>query len=129
MLIFIYTLLILILGLANKLFQSLSGDYGIGELTTDLPLILLTYLGLIAIWGRAKQKRYFSEFFWRVYFVVLMVSLIVVPIFNPTIQSMVQEFGRPAAIAAYSVMIIVLVPYYWGLYEYAYGKRRIWAST
>ncbi|MEX0739539.1 MAG: hypothetical protein WD071_09365 [Pseudohongiella sp.] len=129
MLIFIYTTLILILGLTNKVMQSLSGDYGISQLTTDLPLILLTYFGLVAIWGRAKQQRFFSEFCWRVYFVLLMVSLILVPVFDPGIQSMMQELGGPTAIVAYSVTIVVLAPYYWGLFSYAYGQKRIWAPT
>jgi hypothetical protein len=128
MVIFIYTTLILILGLTNKLSQSISGEYGIGQLTIDLPLIVLTYLGLVAIWGRAKQKRYFSESFWRVYFIVLMASLILVPIVDPTIQSMMQDVGVSTTMAAYSVMIGLLLPYYWGLYSYAYGHSRVWAT-
>jgi len=129
MLIFIYTTLILVAGLANKLFQSFSGQYGPGNLITDLPLVILTYFGLIALLGRAKRKRYFSESFWRAYFVLLMASVILVPILDPTIQSMTREFGVPMALGAYGVMVILLLPYYWGVYSYAYGKSCVWAST
>lgn len=129
MIIFIYTTLILCLGIANKLLQGISGEYGMNELLTDLPIIFLTYFGLVAVWGRAKRKRYLSESFWRVYFVIIMASAFVIPVFDQNIRSIIEEFGMSVAVAAYAATVILLIPYYWALYSYSFGKGRVWAST
>ncbi|WP_394392089.1 hypothetical protein [Shewanella woodyi] len=128
MFIFFYTLLIVLAGLGNKTFQYISGDYELSNFLFDLPLITLTYFGLIAIWGRAKNLRYFSENFWRAYFVVIMLSIIVLPFFETGIQNMINEFGSLQAMLAYSVMTLVMLPYYWGLYSYSFGSNRTWKN-
>lgn len=126
---FFYTTLILCIGLGNKLIQGISGEYAASDLILDLPLIVFTYFGLIALWGRAKQKRYFSEAFWRIYFIALMASLIVLPVLDPSIRLLMHEFGLATALAAYAVMVVILMPYYWALYSYAYGKKRVWLTA
>ena len=129
MYILIYTLLIVLLGLGNKVFQTMSGSYGLSALLVDFPLIVFTYFGLIAIWGRAKGEKYFSERVWRIYFCAILISIIVIPFIDQNIQVMIGEFGVVKALIAYISISLIMLPYYFGLYFYSFGKTRVWKSA
>ena len=126
MYILIYTLLIVLLGLGNKVLQAMAGSYGLTTLIVDFPLIVFTYFGLIAIWGRAKSKKYFSERVWKIYFGTIIISVFIMPFIEPNIQVMVGEFGVAKATIAYLSISLIMLPYYFGLYSYSFGKSRVW---
>ena len=128
MYILIYTLLILCMGLGNKIMQAFSGEYGILSFSLDLPMIVFTYFGLIALWGRLKHAKYFTQLFWRVYFIALMLSIFIVPFFDSDIQAMIKLFGSTKTLIAYSVMVLLMLPYYWGLYSYVFNKNSVWRT-
>ncbi|MGI2172268.1 hypothetical protein ACROAE_19105 [Shewanella sp. MF05960] len=129
MYIFFYTLLIVLVGLGNKAFQSMSGGYDISNFLSDLPLIIFTYFGLIAIWGRAKDKSYFSKKFWRIYFCSILLSILAIPFFETNTLNMIKEFGIVQALVSYIVMSLIMAPYYWGLYSYSFSSNRIWKNA
>lgn len=129
MLILFYTLLIFFVGLGNKALLSISGEYSVMTLMADLPLILLTYFGLIAIWARAKGRRYFSRRFWQGYFAALMLSVVLMPFFQPDLQSIVSQQGLTIAFVGYALMVLLMLPYYWGLYAYAFATDSIWQGS
>lgn len=129
MLIFIYSLIVILIGLGNKLFQSYSGNYDLSAFVADLPLIIFTFFGLIAIWGHAKSKKYFSEKFWQVYFVAILISIFAIPFVEPSVQKMIAEFGTSKAIIAYAVTVVFMLPYYFGLYSYSFSKNRVWKQA
>ncbi|MFI2812471.1 MULTISPECIES: hypothetical protein [Microbulbifer] len=129
MIIFIYTLLIVALGIGNKLILGLSGAYQPVDFIKDLPLIVLTYFGLYAIWGRARGKRYISQRFWQIYFVLLVISVLAMPLLDKDIASAAQEVSVVQALVGYLVVSALMIPYFWGLYKYAYSASSIWRSS
>ncbi|WP_028114488.1 hypothetical protein [Ferrimonas kyonanensis] len=126
MYLFIYVVLLVGLGLGNKALQSLSGHYGLMDFVTDLPLIVFTYFGLIALWGRARQGRYLTASFWKGYFFAILLSIVILPFVQPELQQIMAEAGSLQMLVAYGVMSAVMLPYYWGLYRYAFRSPQLW---
>ncbi|SDI63927.1 hypothetical protein SAMN04488540_102294 [Ferrimonas sediminum] len=126
MYLFIYVVILIAIGLGNKALQSFSGHYDLLSLLADLPLILFTYFGLIALWGRARHGRYLTATFWKGYFLALMVSIVVLPFVQPELQQLMTESGPLQMVLAYGVMSAIMLPYYWGLYRYAFRSPQLW---
>ncbi|MGI2174870.1 hypothetical protein [Shewanella ulleungensis] len=126
MFIFFYVCLIVFIGLGNKAFQLYLGDYELVNFIYDLPLIIFTYFGLIAVWGSAKHKAYLSERFWRIYFCSIMLSILILPFLQDSIVSMIDNLGFLKAMLAYALMTLVMLPYYWGLYSYSFSSKPLW---
>lgn len=126
MFILFYTLLILVIGLTNKAVMAYSGSYSLSNFLTDLPLIIFIYFGLLAIWGRARNKRYLSKKFWHIYFIALMVSIVAIPFFNSDLKTLAMEESFAISYGGYLATVLILLPYYWGLYSYIFGKNNIW---
>jgi hypothetical protein len=47
---------VFIFGLENKFFQAITGDYRISDFLGGHPLIVFTYIGLLALWEKLKIK-------------------------------------------------------------------------
>jgi hypothetical protein len=113
------------IGLCNKVFQFMSGQYELLTFIYDLPLIIFTYFGLIAIWCRAKGKTCLTNGFWKVYFFSIVMSIFILPFFQSGILSTIDEIGVLDAMIAYILISLVMLPYYWGLYSYSFSSNRV----
>ncbi len=77
--------------------------------------------GLLALWGLGLQKRFFKQLFWQL-FIFINASLFILAII----------FGRenepsPLGVTIMSLTLtIVYIPYYTGLFIYAFRARQIW---
>ncbi|AQA19321.1 hypothetical protein BST95_14795 [Halioglobus japonicus] len=129
MYVFVYTVLILAVGVGNKVILFFSGEYDPRMLAFDFPIIALTYFGLIAVWGRARGRLYFTQKIWKTYILALIMSIVLVPIFDVNVASMIEQFGQVKALLLYSVTIFIMIPYYFGLYLYiasdAWQEKRV----
>ncbi|QJR80558.1 hypothetical protein CA267_007105 [Alteromonas pelagimontana] len=129
MILFFYSLLLLLFGLGTKLWQFGATAYLLEDFQFDLPLIIFNYLGIIALWGRAKKRKLGPRLFWKVYFIALLISIFAVPLFDDTLHAMAQQYGWLSVMTSFGISLLLMCPYYWGVFDFAFltatkGKRK-----
>src|SRR5688572_18389045 len=105
MVIFVYMLLLLLAGVVLRIHQFLGGTYNLAPAFLVEDVIGLTFLffGMVAIWGYARNKRYFSQGLWRAYFVLVVVTMPIAPLISPKYQEVAAEHGVGAMWGAYAL--------------------------
>lgn len=81
-------------------------------------------LGLLALWGLGLQKRIFQQFFWQLFIFIKASLLILYMVFS-------KNYDLPLLwwIMIFFVDAIVTLPYYIGLFIYAFCSRQIWEGV
>jgi len=77
--------------------------------------------GAVALWCLALRIRFVAAIFWKIYFMLDVVVLTSCFVF---IKSDMPQTINPVALWLF--LIIVLVPYYSGLFTYAFRSHSIW---
>jgi hypothetical protein len=91
--------------------------------------LLQLLLGAIAIYGLAFQKRILVRGFWRVMFILQLTFIVIVlTLFGMATGTFVQSLGVMKLVAGIAALLLVLAPYYYGLYLYSYRSNAIWAN-
>lgn len=81
-------------------------------------------LSLLAFWGLGLQKRIFQQLFWRLFFFIDALLFVLLLIFGRKI-----DLPLLWCIIMYLIMIIVIVPYYIGMFIYAFRSKQIWGQV
>jgi hypothetical protein len=81
-------------------------------------------VSLLAFWGLGLQKRIFQQFFWRLFFFIDALLFVLLLIFGRKI-----DLPLLWCIIMYLIIIIVIVPYYIGMFIYAFRSKQIWGQA
>jgi hypothetical protein len=81
-------------------------------------------LGLLAFWGLGLQKRVFQQLLWRLFFFIDASIFVLGMIFG-------KKYDVPLlwCVIFYLVLAAVTVPYYIGMFIYAFRSKQIWEET
>jgi len=84
----------------------------------------VSLLGLLAFWGLGLEKRFFYQLFWKLFLFIDALLLVLVMIFG-------KKYNLPLSWCVISLLIqaIVTVPYYIGMFIYAFGSKQIWGEA
>jgi hypothetical protein len=80
-------------------------------------------LGLLALWALGLEKRIFQQLFWRLFFFIDASVCLLAVIFG-------REYDLPLlwCVVLYVVSAAVTLPYYIGLFIYAFRSKHIWVA-
>lgn len=81
-------------------------------------------LSLLVFWGLGLQKRIFRRFFWRIFFFIDALVFVVLIIFGRK-----YDFPLLWCIIIWLIIAIVYVPYYIGMFIYAFRSKQIWGQA
>ncbi len=81
-------------------------------------------LGLLALWGLGLQKRFFRQFFWQLFIFINALLFILYMVFGKK-----YEISLLWCIILYFATVIVYVPYYIGMFIYAFRAKQIWKEA
>jgi len=81
-------------------------------------------VSLLAFLGLGLQKRIFQQFFWRLFFFIDALLFVLLLIFG-------RKIDMPLlwCIIMYLIIVIVIVPYYIGMFIYAFRSKQIWGQS
>jgi hypothetical protein len=96
---------------------------------TDLTILerlqaSVSIVGLLAFWGLGLQKRIFQKVFWRL-FLFVDASIL----FLCMISGKKHELPVLVCVIVYLVIAAVTIPYYIGMFIYAFRSKQIWGET
>lgn len=83
--------------------------------------ISLNIVSLLVFWGLGLQKPFFHKLFWRLFLFFNILVDVLNAIFGEK-----YDFSILWCVIVYIIMAIVYVPYYIGLFIYAFKSRQIW---
>jgi hypothetical protein len=78
-------------------------------------------IGLLALWGLGLQRPIFQRIFWRLFFFVNLIIDVSCVIFGP-----MYELSLLWCLIFLLVFLTVAVPYYIGIFVYAFCSKHIW---
>ncbi|MDH4241966.1 MAG: hypothetical protein OEW48_20595 [Phycisphaerae bacterium] len=98
-------------------------------INTYYPLLLrlgisVDLISLLAFWGLALQKKFFYQFFWRLFFFVDVLLFVLNLLFGP-------RYDLPLlwCIIIYGTSVVFSILWYMGLFIYAFRSKQIWGRT
>jgi hypothetical protein len=86
--------------------------------------VSVNIFGLLAFWGLGLQKRIFRQYFWRLYFFIDALVFVLLLVFG-------RKYNVPLlwCIIFCLITAIVYVPYYIGMFIYAFRSKHIWEEA
>jgi len=84
----------------------------------------INLVSLLAFWGLALQKRIFYQFFWRLFFFIEVLLLVLLLIFGPR-----YDLQLLWHIIIYVTSVLISILWYVGLFIYAFRSKQIWGQA
>jgi hypothetical protein len=81
-------------------------------------------ISLLAFWGLALQKKFFYQFFWRLFIFIDILLFVLMLLFDP-------EYDLPLlwCIIILSTSVVISILWYMGLFIYAFRSKQIWGQA
>jgi hypothetical protein len=81
-------------------------------------------ISLLAFWGLALQKKFFYQFFWRLFIFIDVLLFVLCLIFGP-------KYDLPLlwCIIIYATSVVFSILWYMGLFIYAFRSKQIWEQA
>jgi hypothetical protein len=96
---------------------------------TYYPLLLrlgisVNLISLLAFWGLALQKKFFYQFFWRLFIFIDVLLFVLMLLFDP-------KYDLPLlwCIIILSTSVVISILWYMGLFLYAFRSKQIWEQA
>jgi hypothetical protein len=86
--------------------------------------ISVDLISLLAFWGLALQKKFFYQFFWRLFFFIDVLLFVLCLIFGPK-----YDLSLLWCIIIYGTSVVFGILWYMGLFIYAFRSKQIWGKA